>query len=531
MIPSLATLLASLFPAHSGQARRRALAAGFVATALVIAVLIGISLYSMSEIRASLDRLGNLLQSKSEAVATMRENLYLRLVSSRDMLVMRDSFEIDAEAQRFHVYGERIGYAYLRFLELTEDPGDRALAEEFITEARRGMPLLRSAINELLAGKRPEEIVPLLNEAFETQKLALEVLRRLQERVRDQSLSQTGDAVARYQRTRVLIIVLTVAALLLVLSIAIVVTRLITLHTRELEQQHRRYKTLFEANRDAVLIVQDGRIVEGNQRALDWFADPECGGLAGLALDALSAGDETAGRVEPVLRRMGERGGGAFEWTFRGRDGQPFFGEVSLTPLPSPTGNQLQLMIRDVTARTLALRQMSHDASHDPMTGLVNRREFERRVSQAIEDARALGNRHSLCFMDLDKFKDVNDLAGHAAGDELLRQVAQLFKSRIRTADLVARLGGDEFGLLLENCSGDQATAIVHGLIDGVEALRFQAAGNTFRVGVSVGLVEIGRDSPGFDAALRLADQACYDAKREGSRLRIRRDGAAALPS
>lgn len=516
---------AALFRPLAGRGRVRALAVGFVGTGLVIAVLIGVSLYSMSEIRRGLDRLTLLLQSKSEAVAIMRENMYLRLVSSRDMMVMDDAFDIDAEAQRFYAYASRIGVAYLRFLELTDNPEEIALAEQFMEEARKGMPLLNTAVNQLISGKRAADIAPLLARAFETQKQALDILHRMQERLHEESLRLTSDAVSRYERTRLLVLSLTALALVLVLSIGLVVTRLMLRYTNELEHQHRRYKTLFEANRDAVLIMRAGQVVENNQRALELFGHETRGDLTGLTLDALSpvTGSGNPPDSQQVLRAIFERGGGVFEWTFRGRDGHPFFGEVSLTPLPDPDDHLLQLVIRDVTSRMLTLQRMSHEATHDPMTGLVNRREFETRAAYTIDDARNQGSHHVLCFMDLDKFKEVNDMAGHAAGDELLKQVAQLFRSKVRTADLVARLGGDEFGLLLENCTSERAAAIVHNIMDGVDAYSFTAAGKSFQIGVSVGLVEITAASPPLEQVLRAADRACYEAKRSGSRLKIGR--------
>jgi len=496
----------------------RILGAGFVMIIILIIALIGVSLHSMSDVRQNLDRLSAQLQSKDEALSVIRENLYLRLASSRDMMAMEDAFSIDEEAQRFHIYASRIGRAYDRFLELTDDPVERSLAEKFMDQARIGMPLLNSTIDELLAGRRPNEIQTLLNQAFDSQKQALDTLHQLQDHAQRQSLLLTQEAVARYERTRILILVLTSITILLVLAIAMVVARLMNQHTEELERQRRRYKTLFDANRDAVLIVQGERIVEGNRRALEWFDYDGRGKLRGALVDSLSSshGDSNTRNLNGMLELMSTHGG-SFEWTFRGRDGQPFFGEVSLSPLPVLTGNRLQVVIHDITERTLELRQMSHDASHDPMTGLANRREFERRVNLAIESARTLGSHHALGYLDLDKFKDVNDLAGHAAGDELLKQVAAVFKQHIRAADLVARLGGDEFGLLLENCASGRASDIVRKITDEIESLSCQTSSGNLRIGVSVGLVEISATSPNYDRLVQLADQACYEAKRAGT--------------
>ena len=231
-----------------------------------------------------------------------------------------------------------------------------------------------------------------------------------------------------------------------------------------------------------------------------------------------------AGRGRLMLQNIAEQGGGHFEWVFRGTDKKPFYGEVSLSLIPADDRYHVQLVIRDITARMLALQQMSHEASHDPLTGLANRREFERRLAVAQADvALDSSHQHIVCLLDLDKFKVVNDTAGHAAGDELLKQLAGLMKSRVRASDLLARFGGDEFGLLLENCSTERAVFIVLDLIQAVEEHRFESGGRVFRVGVSVGMVPLTSDSPALDALLGMADAACYSAKSDGSRFKMAR--------
>jgi diguanylate cyclase (GGDEF)-like protein len=505
--------------------RLAVLAAGFLAILLVIAAVIGLSLHSMGLARHNLDRLANHLQSKLADVATMRESLYLRLVSSRDMLLMTDVFEIDEEAQRFYLYPNRIEAAYGHYRGLTDDPEEIALLEQFMDEAKLGLPLLNAAIDELLAGKRPAEIRPLLGQAFETQKMGLETLQRLQTFLHEQGVRLSQEAVKRHEDTRLLIVSLTIVAVLVVLAIAVVVAIVLEQQARELDHEHRKFKSLFEASRDAVLILNGGAIAEWNPRALEWFDRHATGSLAGLRLDDLSPPADGAAQTtaERMLQYVAAQGGGTFEWILRGRDDKPFYGEISLTPLPGDS--ELQLVIRDVTARMLALQQMSHEASHDPLTGLANRREFERRLQLAIDDAAQSGRPHVLCFLDLDKFKPVNDSAGHAVGDELLKQIAGLLKARIRIADLLARLGGDEFGLLLENCSLERAATIAQSLVQGVDELRFSAAGRFYRVGVSIGLVAIGADRPAPAELLRAADQACYTAKRAGNHLQVATHG------
>ncbi len=133
--------------------------------------------------------------------------------------------------------------------------------------------------------------------------------------------------------------------------------------------------------------------------------------------------------------------------------------EDSAAPIRGRDGTLLGvvLVFRDVTEARHLSQKVSYQASHDALTGLINRREFERRLSRVLETAQISDTENALCYLDLDQFKLVNDTSGHVAGDELLRQVSQLFKQQIRKRDTLARLGGDEFGLLMEHCSLNEA--------------------------------------------------------------------------
>lgn len=515
-----ARLTALLRQPGEKRTRLAVLAGGFLAILLVIATVVGLSLYSMGQTRTHLDYLANHLQLKMAEVTSMRENLLLRLVTSRDMLLMTDVFEIDEAAQRFNIYPTRIGAAYERFRELADNPREVALAEKFIGEARLGLPQVTEAIDLLAAGRRPAEIQPLLHKAFQTQVLGLETLQTLYAYLQEQGALLSKEAVKRHDHSRLLIVTLSIAALVAVLVIAAIMAMLLEHNAADLDREHRKFKTLFEASHDAVLILHNGVIAEWNLRAIEWFDQRGLGDLAGLRLDDLSTpeNDVTRNSGERMLHYVTAQGGGTFEWVFQGRDDKSFYGEVSLTPLPGNNVPQQQLVIRDITARMLAMQQLSHEATHDPLTGLANRREFERRLQLALDDAKLNGRAHMLCYLDLDKFKPVHDSAGHAVGDELLKQIAGLLKSRIRIADLLARLGGDEFGLLLENCTSERAKMIALSLIQAVDELRFSADGQFHRVGVSIGLVTIDPDLPTADV-IAAADQACYAAKRNGTYL------------
>jgi len=166
-------------------------------------------------------------------------------------------------------------------------------------------------------------------------------------------------------------------------------------------------------------------------------------------------------------------------------------------------------------ARRLA-RQLSYQATHDALTGLYNRREFEQRLELAIVSAREERIEHAVCYLDLDQFKIVNDTCGHIAGDEMLRQLAGLLEGRVRETDILARLGGDEFGVLLHRCSLAQARRIAESLRETVRDFRFACDDHGFEIGVSVGLVAVTADSQSLAEVMSAADVACYAAKDAG---------------
>lgn len=174
------------------------------------------------------------------------------------------------------------------------------------------------------------------------------------------------------------------------------------------------------------------------------------------------------------------------------------------------------LVFRDVTEAQARATRLAWQASHDALTGLVNRREFEIRLANAIDSARSKGDAHALCYLDLDHFKAVNDNCGHAAGDELLRHVSQLLHQRLRQRDTLARLGGDEFGVLLEHCPVGKAVEIARELCAVVRELRFTWEGHEFRIGASIGVAPIDSSVRDVATLMSAADAACYAAKAAG---------------
>ncbi len=192
--------------------------------------------------------------------------------------------------------------------------------------------------------------------------------------------------------------------------------------------------------------------------------------------------------------------------------------EITASPVRGP-GNSISgtvVVFHDVSELRGLTRKMSYQATHDPLTGLINRREFERRLDEAMDSAHAEEAVHMLFYMDLDRFKAVNDTCGHLAGDNMLREVAALIKNEVRDSDFVGRLGGDEFGSLLIGCPIEKARQIAADICNAVANYRFVWKDKIFNIGVSIGLVEISHASGTLQDVMSAADSACYMAKQQG---------------
>ena len=199
-------------------------------------------------------------------------------------------------------------------------------------------------------------------------------------------------------------------------------------------------------------------------------------------------------------------------------EGNEYAVDVTAAPMLNRDGERVGavLVMHDVTALRGMTRQLNYQATHDALTGLINRREFEVRLRQVLESAKVDSTRHALIFMDLDRFKVVNDTCGHVAGDELLKQVSERLLKKLRNVDTLARLGGDEFAILLECCPLETAERIGGELLEHIKNYRLTWDEQSFEIGASLGLVEIDADCAGPAEVMNAADSACYAAKRAG---------------
>jgi diguanylate cyclase (GGDEF)-like protein/PAS domain S-box-containing protein len=222
----------------------------------------------------------------------------------------------------------------------------------------------------------------------------------------------------------------------------------------------------------------------------------------------------------PITHCLEERAivGLARDTVLISKDGKEYAVEDSAAPIFS-AGEVISgvvMVFRDVTGQRILRQEVERRASHDHLTGLANRAEFDRVLNEMYQSSISSGVSHALCCIDLDQFKVVNDSCGHAAGDEVLKEVSVLLLKTVRTKDLVARLGGDEFALLLEGCDLSAAHRISQQVCDKVAQIRYQHSGNFFRVGASIGVAPLDGRWGNAQEAQKAADGACFAAKDEG---------------
>lgn len=294
-------------------------------------------------------------------------------------------------------------------------------------------------------------------------------------------------------------------------------------HTlKALKASEQRYRELFQNVAAGVFqTTGDGKFMAANPalvRMLGYDTEDEL-----LAVDVARDVYADPGHRDDWVRCMAEQGEVRnAELVLKRKDGTPLVVLENSRAVRDAEGRVLfyEGTLTDITAAHALSQQLTHEASHDPLTGLKNRREFESRLQHALELVHATGAPHAVCFMDLDRFKAVNDTCGHVAGDELLRQLGQMLPSKVRQADVVARLGGDEFAILLANCGPNDAQQVANNVLRAIAAFQFVWGQHTFSLGVSIGVVVITSSFRRMAQVMSAADTACYAAK-DGGRNRV----------
>ncbi|MET3123534.1 diguanylate cyclase (GGDEF)-like protein/PAS domain S-box-containing protein [Oxalobacteraceae bacterium GrIS 2.11] len=291
----------------------------------------------------------------------------------------------------------------------------------------------------------------------------------------------------------------------------------------ELAMQHELLEVTLRSIGDAVITTDNhGNVTWLNpvaERMTGWLVPEAMGKPLGQVFHIIN--EETRHATEnPALLCLdqGKIVGLANHTLLISRDGNEFGIEDSAAPIRSAKGELLGvvLVFHDVTEQRRLSSEMSFRASHDVLTGLVNRMEFEARLNRVLQNAHNDRSEHFLLYIDLDQFKLVNDSCGHAIGDQLLQQVSKLLASSVRDRDTLARLGGDEFAVILEHCTAEPAQRVASQICERMDDFRFIHDGRRFRIGASIGLVPVDSRWVTTEPIMQAADTSCYAAKEAG---------------
>jgi diguanylate cyclase (GGDEF)-like protein/PAS domain S-box-containing protein len=289
----------------------------------------------------------------------------------------------------------------------------------------------------------------------------------------------------------------------------------------QLFQEKERAQVTLQSIGEAVITTDPTGVVDFMNPAAEqltgWRADEACGHHLNEIFSLVSEADGGA-LPDPIARALRDHDESEAAAIMVRSDGATVAVIENAAAIRHSEGDftGAALIIRDVSRERNLLREMAYQATHDPLTRLINRRQFERELAAVVEDALSTDSQHALMYIDLDQFKAINDSCGHIAGDQLLRQVAAHLGENIRRLDRLARLGGDEFGVLLRDCTIQKALEVAELLRHEIKDLRLHWEDRSFRISLSVGVVAITQASGSLDEVLRAADAACYVAKDQG---------------
>ena len=501
---------------------KKALYIAFTVLLSMMLLLILISLMAMWIINDRLETIATNNIVKVELTSNMLHAARERSILLHRMVLLDDPFERDELGLQLDSYGAEFGNNRIAMKAMMLSDEEQAILDEQGRLTAIAIPLQRQVI-DLVADERLDEAKQaLLESAMPAQDNVLLQLKKLIQLQKEYSRQASVAASNTYDSGRLAMILLGIAALMVGLLIAKIFIGRISEAEKRLHQEKEKALVTFRSIGDAVITINaSGQVEYINQKAeliIGVYADKVIGQPIGDIFRAYDVEQQryVADYIEDYLRGdISQQMSTNIDLI--SFDGMTYNISTALSPIMGEGDrvNGMVITFHDVTQSRELLKKIEHQATHDALTGMLNRREFERKVKQALSLYERDTN-HAFCIVDLDRFKMVNDACGHQAGDELLRRLAERMKSVMRKGDLMARIGGDEFAIFLSNLNTEQASAVAKNLLDTIHHFRFLWGEKTFRIGASIGLVDASPEVSDYDFLYHAADSACYIAKNEG---------------
>lgn len=511
---------------------RTLITAGFMLVLLLMVALAGVGLARLSTIQSHLKTISDEHNTKADIIFSMRHVVRERALSTYAMYIMDDPFDREEELRHFTSLAAEFMRLRDRLLEFSLSDQEQIAFDKVLEQVRHSQPLqlalVHSITHEQLSGVREE----ILHHTILRQRVLLDLLDNMVELERHEIQKATEQATGDYRAAYMTIIILTVAIILTGLYVASFVVHRARLVEKALAREKEHAEITLHSVGDAVIASDElGKVSYLNPAAeqMTGWCNEEAQGQPLRNIYRI---------INEITRKPLEHPAmlGVLDCPIAGqgkhtllisRSGRELAIEDTAAPIRSSDGENIGAIVvfRDVTQQRLLQKELRWQASHDALTGLVNRREFELILERVLSSVREQDKQHALLYLDLDQFKVINDTCGHVAGDELLRQITALMQPQIRDGDTLARLGGDEFGVMLEGCSVPQAQQIALKLLQSLEEFRFVWQEKIFRIGVSIGLVGIHAGNGSISDVLSASDAACYMAKEKGrNRIWIHQD-------
>lgn len=495
---------------------------GFVAVMLMMMAVVFVGYQQLNANNRSMETIVNKHNVKTGYIITMYVAARERSISLLRMLNMDDPFDRDEEYLYYNKLATHFAVARIALSSLGFEGKEAEYSEEQYQLTQKAVPILGSVIELLINNQTAEANRVFIEEAIPAQNLVLEQLSRMLEYQQEATQQSLADTNTSYQSTIMKVGFLALGAFIIGLSIAWFVIKYASRAKEALFAQ-----VTLESIGDAVITTD----ATGNINYLNTLAEQMTGwgfeqakGKAIVDVFNVSEDGSThnynlytheTNNSKQVLNIINKA-------ILVNLKGDAVAIDFSVTPILDDSNKRIgtALAFRNVSQERELRRQLSFQACHDALTGLINRYEFEKRLNSLIRSAKEDNTVHALFYLDLDEFKVVNDTCGHVAGDELLRQLASLLHRHVRGHDTIARLGGDEFGILLGDCDHNNSVKLATEILHAIQDFHFVWEGSTFKIGASIGVVEVNHHSRDIANVMATADTACYSAK-DGGRNRI----------
>jgi len=497
----------------------------FASFALIWMLMAGLVLVGLYALLANNQRMEKIVREhnvKIALVSDLRSITRERALTVHKMILSHDPFERDTLMLGFR----ELAASYIRqrdkLLQLPFTPEEAKAFQAAQAKIKESTGHMEKVVALALAGRDAEAQQILTSQAIPAQNLVQVDFSTFLDYQKRSSEAAVRHAREAHQRAYWISVLLGGSALILGLFVSVAVIRRTAKVERALACEKERAEVTLHSIGEAVITTDElGRIDHLNvmaERLTGWTNSEAVGRSVEEAYRVVDESNPTqavklvsrclSGANEPITESLLLISLGGLQFTI----------EQTVSPIREPNGAAIGMVVvfRDVTTERSLVHELAWQASHDALTSLANRHEFERRLQELVESAQTARISHALLYIDLDQFKLVNDTCGHVAGDELLRQLSSLLSAKIRAVDTLARLGGDEFGLLLPGCGIEQAQLIAEKLRQEISEFRFMREAKTFAVGASIGLVEITHETGNITSLLSAADTACYMAKDRG---------------